>query len=187
MNRPTFILIWGISGAGKSRYCEWLAERGYTYLDNDTIAQRRNDGTASQLEQMWMAMRVGQVLTRDFVAAIAGKRIIAEFGARPDEPSLIQLQLLMDLGASAWWFDGDRDAARQSWLDRDVPVDEEYWRIQTTWVDAAWPRIAEILRTRIIRTIGPERSYLTESEIDRLMFGEVSDPGMPFAPVEAAR
>ncbi len=45
--RPDFVLIWGLSGAGKSRYCTWLVERGYLYLDNDTIAQRINDGTAS--------------------------------------------------------------------------------------------------------------------------------------------
>lgn len=101
-----------------------------------------------------MAMRVDRASTRDFVRAIEGRRVVAEFGARPDEPSLVQLRLLIDLGASAWWFDGDRSAARESWLDRDVKVDEEFWRIQTEWVDSAWTRIAEILCSRIVRTIG---------------------------------
>jgi len=122
-----------------------------------------------------MRARVGQATTRDFVDAIAGQRVVAEFGARPDETSLVQLRLLIDLGASAWWFDGDRAAARESWLDRDVPVDPELWRIQTTWVEAAWPRIAEILRSRIVRTIGPGRVYLPEAQIDRLMFGDLGD------------
>jgi hypothetical protein len=173
--RPAFILIWGISGAGKSQYCSWLAQRGYLYLDNDTIGQRLHDREATTLEQLWMRVRVGQATTREFVDAIAGQRVVAEFGARPDEPSLVQLRLLIDLGASAWWFDGDRAAARESWLHRDVPADPEYWRIQTAWVDAAWPAIAEIFRSRIVRTIGPELAYLPEAQIDRLMFGEVAD------------
>jgi hypothetical protein len=174
-DRPTFVLIWGVSGAGKSQYCKWLATRGYLYLDNDTIAQRLADQTATPMEQLWMRFRVGQVSSRDLVDAIAGQRVVAEFGARPDESSLVQLRLLIDLGASAWWFDGDRSAARESWLDRQVPVDAEFWRIQTTWVDEAWPRIAEILKSRIVRTIGPGRTYLPESQIDRLMFGSLSD------------
>jgi hypothetical protein len=175
MERPAFILVWGVSGAGKSSYCNWLAQRGYLYLDNDTVAQRINDGTASPLERRWWAMRVEQVTTRDFVNAIAGQRVVVEFGARPDERSLVQLSLFLDLGASAWWFEGDRAAARESWLDREVRVDEEFWRIQTEWVDFAWLRIAEILRSRIVRTIGPGRAYLTEAQIDRLMFGDLSD------------
>ncbi len=43
----------GVSGAGKSQYCKWLAQRGYIYLDNDTIAQRISAGTANRLEQHW--------------------------------------------------------------------------------------------------------------------------------------
>jgi hypothetical protein len=87
----------------------------------------------------------------------------------------MQLRLLIDLGASAWWFDGDRLAARESWLDREVPVDEEAWRIQTAGVDAAWPIIADIFRSRIVRTIGPGRAYLHERQIDNLMFGDQAD------------
>lgn len=177
MTRPEFILVWGLSGAGKSRYCRWLSERGYLYLDNDTIAQRINDGTASELEQLWMAMRVEQVSTRDFFHAMANRRVVAELGARPDDRSLVQLRLLMDLGASAWWFDGDRSAARESWLDRDVPVDEEFWRIQTAWVDMAWREIAAIFRSRIVRTVGPGRAHLAEAQIDRMMFGDLPDQG----------
>jgi hypothetical protein len=173
--RPAFILIWGVSGAGKSHYCTWLAQRGYLYFDNDTIGQRINEDSATPLERLWMRMRIGQATTGDFVQAIAGQRVVAEFGARPDEPSLLQLRLLIDLGASAWWFDGDRAAARASWLNRDVPIDPELWRIQMTWVDAAWPRIAEIFRSRIVRTIGPGRSYVPEPQIDRLMFGDLAD------------
>jgi hypothetical protein len=86
----------------------------------------------------------------------------------------VQLRLLIDLGASAWWFDGDRAAARASWLNRDVTVDPELWRIQMAWVDAAWPRIAEIFQSRIVRTIGPGRAYVPEPQIDRLMFGDLA-------------
>lgn len=173
--RPAFILVWGVSGAGKSRYCNWLAQRGYLYLDNDTIGQRIRHGSATSLQQLWMLMRVGQASTNDFVNAIAGRRVVAEFGARPDEASLMQLRLLIDLGASAWWFDGDRVAARQSWLDRDVPADPEFWRIQMTWVEAAWSKVAHIFRSRIVRTIGPGRAYLSPTDIDRLMFGILPD------------
>jgi hypothetical protein len=118
-------------------------------------------------------MRAGQASTKAFVDAIAGQRIIAEFGARPDDAAVMQLQLLIALGASAWWFDGDREAARDSWLSRPVKVDYELWRIQMVWVDAAWPRIADIFRSRIFRTIGPGRAYLSQAQVDQLMFGVI--------------
>jgi len=171
-DRPAFILIWGVSGAGKSQYCKWLAGRGYIYIDNDSVWQREQQGTATVLEQQWTRIRRGQATTREFVDAIGAQKVVAEFGARPDEGSLVQLRLLIELGASAWWFDGDRVAARESWPARDVPVDPELWRIQMAWVDAAWPKIAEILRSRIVRTIGPGLAYLPEAQIDRMMFGD---------------
>lgn len=171
--RPPFVLIWGVSGAGKSQYCQWLAQRGYIYLDNDTLFGRLQQ--ASPLEKAWALMRNGQMTAKQFVDAIAGQRVVVEFGARPDQASLVQLRRLIDLGASAWWFDGDRPAARESWLDRDVKVDEEFWRTQMAWVDHAWQSIADILNARIIRTIGPGRAYLAETQIDRLMFGVLDD------------
>lgn len=172
MKRPGFILIWGVSGAGKSRYCKWLAQRGHIYLDNDTIAQRMAEGTASALERRWMSTHVGETAAEDFAKSIAAERVVLGFGARPDDRALALLRRLIDLGASAWWFDGDRTAALESWLDRDVPVPAEYWHIQTAAVDAAWPKIAEILRSKIVRTIGPKRAYLSETQVDRLMFGD---------------
>ena len=177
MDRPEFILIWGVSGAGKSRYCRWLVRRGYSYLDNDTIAQRMADGTSNALERFWMSTHIGQTLPEEFIKSFEGKRVVVEFGARPDEGSLALLRRLIELGANAWWFDGDRKAALESWLDRDVPVPEEYWRIQTRAVEAAWPRIAEIFPSRIVRTIGPGRAYMHEAEVDRLMFGVLPDQG----------
>ena len=173
--RPAFILIWGVSGAGKSRYCKWLARRGYVYLDNDTIAQRMADRTADALERRWMSTHVGETAPEDFARSIAAEQVVVEFGARPDDRALALLRRLISLGASAWWFDGDRIAALASWLDRDVPVPAEYWHIQTTAVEAAWPRIADILRSRIVRTIGPKRAYLPEVHLDRLMFGDLAD------------
>jgi len=104
--------------------------------------------------------------------------VVVEFGARPDERSLDLLRQLIDLGASAWWFDGDRTAGLESWLDREVPAPEEYWHIQTRAVEEAWPKIAEILRARIVRVIGPGRAYLPEEQIDRLMFGDLPDQDM---------
>jgi hypothetical protein len=122
-----------------------------------------------------MDYRVEQVSAMGLSDAIAAQRVVAEFGARPDEAAFAQLRRLVDLGFSAWWFDGDRTAALESWLDRENPGDEEFWQVQTAWVDLNWQRIAEAFRSRIVRTIGPERSYLSEPEIDRLMFGELRD------------
>jgi hypothetical protein len=175
MSRPALLLIWGISGAGKSHYCEWLARRGYTYLDNDTIAQKMAEGTADARERLWMSTHVGQTSPQHFLRSLDGEQVVVEFGARPDDRSLDLLRQLMELGASAWWFDGDRAAALESWRDRDVPVPDEYWHIQTRAVEAAWTKIAEIFRARIVRTVGPRRAHLPEAQIDRLMFGELRD------------
>jgi hypothetical protein len=173
--RAARILIWGISGAAKSRYCRWLEKRGYVYVDNDTVWGKAADGTATALEQHWMAFRGEQLGAREFVDAIGAQPVVVEFGARPNEAAFAQLSRLVDLGFSAWWLDGDRNAALKSWLDRELPAAEEFWQVQTAWVDFNWHRIAEAFRSRIVRTIGPERAYLSEPEIDRLMFGELND------------
>jgi len=49
VDRPDFILIWGVSGAGKSRYCKWLAQRGYMDSPLSSAAQE----SRATWQQFW--------------------------------------------------------------------------------------------------------------------------------------
>ena len=105
-----------------------------------------------------------------------GKLTAIEVGFRPGEVTLGIVRGLADAGASVWWFDGDREGALTNWRRRSRPVEDAIWREQLGYVDRHWAAIAELFRSRIVRTVGPQGVTLPVTEIDRLMFGPEADP-----------
>jgi hypothetical protein len=100
-----------------------------------------------------------------------GRRTVVEVGFRPGTGELSILRELTNAGASTWWFDGDRDGALANWLRRPKPIPEALWRTQMGHVDGHWTEIADLFRSRIVRTVGPGGATLPAEWIDRLMFG----------------
>jgi hypothetical protein len=170
--RPNLILIWGVSGAGKSTYCRWLRdEHGYAFVEHDEAAGAR--GAQSQADKDWLAMCSGQIPPIDMVLQRRREATVVEVGFRPGAGTLTLLRELIDAGGSAWWFDGDRDGALNNWRRRDKPVDDAFWRVQLGYVDRHWAELAELFRSRIVRSVGPGGVTLHVEQLDRLMFGEV--------------
>jgi hypothetical protein len=172
--RPELILIWGVSGAGKSTYCRWLRDsHGYAFVEHDEAAG--GGGPQSQADRDWLAMCSGQIAPIAFVLKRRGEATVVEVGFRPSEGTLAILRELVDAGASAWWFDGDRDGALENWRRRDKPIDDAFWRVQLGYVDRRWAEIAELLRSRIVRSVGPRGASVPVEQIDLLMFGPEVD------------
>jgi hypothetical protein len=175
-DRPELIAVWGVSGAGKSTYCRWLRdEGGYEFVENDEALEK--SGLKSEVDLAWIAVQQGQIPPAAFVVMRRGHPTVVEVGFRPGEREFGILRELIDAGASAWWFDGDRDGALANWLRRPKPIDEVLWRVQTGYVDRHWTHIAELFRSRIVRTVGPRGTTIPPEQIDLLMFGPESDPG----------
>lgn len=142
--------------------------RNYGDYEHDELGQ---PGPRSQAQQDWVALCNGLIPPIGFALKRRGEATVVEVGFRPGEEKLAILRELIDACASAWWFDGDRDGALDNWRRRDKPVDDAFWRVQLGYVDRHWVEIAELFRTRIVRSVGPRGATLPEDQIDGLMFG----------------
>jgi len=75
------------------------------------------------------------------------------------------------VGLVPWWFDGDRDAAFESFQRRrDHPATVSDRTRQLRLIDTAWPEIADLYGDHRIDVIKPGPSYLDPEEIFLRMF-----------------
>jgi hypothetical protein len=99
-----------------------------------------------------------------------GGPVLLDWGFPP--PFLWLVRSLNDAGVAAWWFDGDREAARANFIRRaTVPV--EALDAQMMEISKAWPEIEAFYGHRIINVISASGSCLPPEQIRALMF----DPG----------
>ena len=95
-------------------------------------------------------------------------RVVVDWGFPPN--CLPFVRSLVGAGFSHWWFDGDRDAAHESFLSRhDNPGWEDAWQIQLERIEQSWEEIAAVFSGRIIDVIGTGPSYLSNLERLRAM------------------
>jgi hypothetical protein len=72
-------------------------------------------------------------------------------------------------GISAWWFDGDRDAARRRFTTRGtVPI--EAFEAQMSAIRADWAELSGFYGSRVVSTIKADGSFTDPKEIFKLMF-----------------
>jgi hypothetical protein len=149
---PPLLLIAGIPGAGKSHFGTWLGERGFTYIENDRAGGKAR---TSDLEAKWL----DRSDVTAFLAAASrhSQPVVVEYGFAPHEYP--HVASLVEGGASAWWFDGDRDAARAEYLllrlARGLAQAQSAaaFDLQIRGIDAYWPHIEPVFEGRIIRTV----------------------------------
>jgi hypothetical protein len=83
----------------------------------------------------------------------------------------LPLVKLLDLtGFTLWWFTGDEQAARETWLLRPVELDEVLFETQMVAIQKAWPDIEAAYASRIIETVTPGPLHMDNAEIYRQMF-----------------
>jgi len=107
---------------------------------------------------------------RSFIDEIrSGRRdLILDWGFPPN--CLPFVRNLVGAGFSHWWFDGDREAAHESFLSRcDHPGSEDAWQIQLERIEQSWEQLAAVFSGRIIDVISNGPTYLSNLERLRAM------------------
>jgi hypothetical protein len=161
------VLISGIPASGKSCYGQWLEiEKGFIHLDveqNGVLAQ-------TGLMAEWTAIFASGGSVTPFVVALRklGKPVTIDWGFPPYWLSVVDA--LKAEGVEIWWFDGDRQAARESFVKRGT-VQVAALDRQMAAIDGAWPEIKRVFGSHVINTVSTGGSYLKPEAIYRRMFG----------------
>jgi hypothetical protein len=73
-------------------------------------------------------------------------------------------------GVQIWWFDGDREAARQAFTRRGT-VSVQALAVQMAGIEKAWPRIQAVIGPHVIETVSAGPRFVEPGSIFTLMFG----------------
>jgi len=158
------ILVCGIPGSGKTTYCTWLAQRkGFDHLNFDELLS--GSGAPAHLDLIALL----RTKPKDFIHKLSRRRrTVIDWGFRPADISLIRL--LQAGGIAVWWFDGDREAALQSFTTRGT-VSLVAFRAQMDAIETAWSQIKEVIGDRLIDTVASGPKHLALERIFEEMFG----------------
>lgn len=142
------LLFAGIPASGKSTFARWLAsEKGYRHLDVDFAEADFDEWMNKVRRSQWNG--------------------VIDWGFPPHCLDLVSS--LVELGVEPWWFDGERDAARQSFLARlgrgEHPSQLEAYEHQMAEIEAAWPDIERVFWGRMIHSVAAGPRYLSAEEI----------------------
>ena len=160
------LLVSGIPAAGKSSYCGWLEqEKKYIHFDID---RRQFQGTGVQPQ--WDAIFRPNGSVEPFVKSLSQWRrsAIIDWGFPPAWLQVVRD--FKDVGVDIWWFDADISAARQKFIERAEHSVENFDR-QIARIQQAWPMIAAVFGSHLMRTLCANGIYLSGAEIFRRMFG----------------
>ena len=156
--------VCGIPGSGKTAYCEWLKrEKGFLHMDFDRLL--KGDGNSKQLSLIQKLNRS----VEDFISEVfrRAKSTVIDWGF-PIENLPLVMQFKKK-GIAVWWFDGDREAARESFALRGTVSMEAFDR-QIQSIERNWFQIKKIIGKNIIETVTTGPVFITPKQIYRTMF-----------------
>jgi hypothetical protein len=174
--RSNTLLLSGIPASLKSTYAGWLErEKGFSHLDFDELLW----GKGQQRK-----LRSIDTLQRSIPSFIEETRrralpTVMDWGF-PSE-SLQTVGMFKEAGAELWWFDGNRQAARVSFINRARETERltgeflhnriREFDKQISFIEQAWPLIKLLFQPHIIKTVKRGPTYMQPEEIFHRMFG----------------
>jgi hypothetical protein len=165
-NAPPRILVAGIPASGKTSYSAWLErEQGFLHLDLDEL--EKGNGTEKNLDLRDCLRHSAERFLR--VVSEVPQPIVLDWGF---PPTLLTLaDCLNQNGFAIWWFDGDRQVARESFIRRaTVPIDA--FDIQMKSIEEYWQRIQNVFDENLIYTVSDGPNYATPEYIYSRMFSK---------------
>jgi hypothetical protein len=158
------ILACGIPGSGKTTYCQWLEkEKGFLHLDLDEL--EKDNGTEQKLALRDCLRHSAERFLR--VIAQMDHPIAIDWGFPPDLLGMVTC--LNANGFAIWWFDGDRHAARESFMRRGT-VPAERFDAQMKSIEEHWHEIEGEIEDNRITAVSAGPSYPLPEFIYRRMF-----------------
>jgi hypothetical protein len=163
------ILVCGIPGTGKTTYSKWLAQqKAFDHLNFDELLS--GIGTPSQLQLIGIL----KTSPKEFVHELSrrGRPTVIDWGF-----PLASIELVRQLqhrGIAVWWFDGDREAARQSFTARGT-VSPEAFRNQMSAIGKEWDQLKATVGERVINVVAAGPTHLAPERIFVEMFGSAAD------------
>lgn len=178
---PPVLLICGMPASGKTTFGNWLRDtRGWLHLDLELA----DCLTANNLPSFW-SRRIWELDPPGLQSFIRHLRTldrstVMTWGFHIDCLPLIQT--MADAGVVPWWFEVDRLAARQQFSARQLIIrdglpqtgtpDPAAFDRQFGVLAAHWAELTPIFADRVVRTLAPDRVYLTPEMILAQLEGE---------------
>jgi hypothetical protein len=155
MSFPHILLVSGIPASGKSWYCRWLKDKkGWCHCEGDQVFKNQSVESAVQEAQ---GKTQPTVVDWGFPLSCASK-----------------VGWMKAQGVEIWWFDGCREAARESFILRNehlsAPIPIECFEKQMAAITANWSEIVNLFSPRIIRSVKDGPQYLSLERIFQNMF-----------------
>ena len=160
------VLLSGIPASGKSCFGKWLQkEKGFIYWDYEN----------ETLEDVGQRADIYIGTDHDFrsLLAMAGNiknTVVIDWGFPPDI-MMNEVRWLKEMGADIWWFDGDRDVARASFLKR-ATVSEALLDIQMGKIERYWRDIKDLFGENMLNVISAGPVYIQPEELYKMVFGK---------------
>ena len=165
---PHLLLISSRPGAGKTAFGQWLRETlSFEFIETD-----RNGHWLDALCGANNELTAARVF--DQAAALAPK-VVIEWGF--PVRFLVCVRELDNAGFDTWWFDGDRDALRTSYIRCKGASQAAVaaYEAQTTGIDGALSELATFYGDRVINTVMPGPTYLPFDDIaQRVLRGNLN-------------
>jgi hypothetical protein len=157
VNPRPLALVSGIPATGKSSFGRWLAEHhGFIHIDVENGGFR-----CVNLHAEWVRAVGGPVPdVRPLVDGLSAfnRPVIVDWGYPPSW--LPRVGALHAAGVAAWWFDGDHDAARRSFINRGT-ISVQALDAQMAGIQAVCRELRSFYGARMIPTISSDGSFLS--------------------------
>jgi hypothetical protein len=174
--RSKILLLSGIPASLKSTYAGWLErQKGFLRLDFDELLWGKGQ------KRKLRSIDTLKTSIPSFIEETRRRALstVIDWGF-PSE-SLQIVGMCKEAGAELWWFDGNRQAARASFINRAREKERltgeflhnriREFDKQISFIEQAWPSIKPLFQPHIIKTVKRGPTYMQPEEIFKRMLG----------------